>query len=140
AWTFFVALTELVVPEGCFFAEGFFRLEGTARALGVLPRELARLRFLFGFRVGMAISSSEVERVRRFAVAMDGMSRPSLSSPLLIDLQERHLPGPSRLLFGRRPQPLPRAGLDETGARGPAAPFAARLSPVVCGASPGGWH
>src|SRR5262249_28187802 len=132
--------TELAVREGCFFAEGFFRLEGTARALGVSPRERARLRFLFGFRVGMAISSSKVERVRHCAVARDGMSRPSLSSPLLIDLQERHLPRPVPVAIRPSPAARTRAGRDETGARGPAAQCAACLSPVVCGASPGGWH
>jgi hypothetical protein len=58
AWTFLVALAELPVRASCFFGERFFRW-GTARALGVLPREPAGRRFLFGFRVGMVISSCE---------------------------------------------------------------------------------
>src|SRR5262245_28460947 len=35
------------------------------------------------------------------------MSRPSLSSPLLIDFQERHLPRTVPVVFGRRPRPVP---------------------------------
>src|SRR5262245_12938593 len=58
AWTFLVALAGLPVRASCFFGERFFRW-GTARALGVLPREPARPRFSFGFRVGMVISSWE---------------------------------------------------------------------------------
>jgi len=58
AWTFLVALAGLPVRASCFFGERFF-LWGTARALGVLPREPAGPRFLFGFRVGMVISSCE---------------------------------------------------------------------------------
>jgi hypothetical protein len=54
---FFVARAGLPLRAGCFFAEGFFRLEGTARALDVFPREPAAPLFLFGLRVGMAISS-----------------------------------------------------------------------------------
>src|SRR5262249_60600923 len=45
-----------------------------------------------------------------------GMSGLSLSSPLLIDLQERHLPRTVPVVFGRRPRPLPE--LDSTR-RGP---------------------
>jgi hypothetical protein len=55
--TFFVALAGLPLRAGFFFAEAFFRLEGTAfRALDVLRREPAA-RLFFGLRVGMAISS-----------------------------------------------------------------------------------
>jgi hypothetical protein len=55
--TFFVALAKLPLRAGFFFAEAFFRLEGTAfRALDVFRREPAAPLF-FGLRVGMAISS-----------------------------------------------------------------------------------
>src|SRR5215831_20391603 len=40
-----------------------------------------------------------------------GMSRPSLSSPLLIDLEDRHLPRTVPVVFGRRSRPFTRAGL-----------------------------
>jgi hypothetical protein len=55
--TFVVALAGLPLRAGFFFADAFFRLEGTARALDVLPREPAAPLFFFGLRVGMAISS-----------------------------------------------------------------------------------
>jgi hypothetical protein len=55
--TFVVALAGLPLRAGFFFAEAFFRLEGTAfRALDVLRREPAAPLF-FSLRVGMAISS-----------------------------------------------------------------------------------
>ena len=47
---FFVARAGLPLRAGCFFAEGFFRLEETERALDVLPREPAAPLFFFGLR------------------------------------------------------------------------------------------
>jgi hypothetical protein len=58
--SFFVALAGLPLRARCFFAEAFFRLEGTAfRALDVLRREPAAPLF-FSLRVGMAISSFDL--------------------------------------------------------------------------------
>jgi hypothetical protein len=54
---FFVARAGLPLRAGCFFAEGFFRLERTEGALDALPREPAGPLFFFGLRVGMATSS-----------------------------------------------------------------------------------
>jgi len=79
-WTFLVVLAGLPVRASCFVGERFFRLEGTARARGVFPREPAGRRFLFGFRLGMAISSlRNVECLREGAVAMD-WDEPSLAT------------------------------------------------------------
>src|SRR5262245_61785263 len=49
--------------------------------------------------------------------------------PLLIYLQERHLPRTVPAVFGRRLRPLSRAGLDETGTHGAAAPFTGSPEP-----------
>ena len=78
-WTFLVALAGLPARAGCFLAEGFFRLEGTARALAVLPREPAGPRFLFGFRVGMVISSCAKWNAFVTAPSLGDQDEPSLA-------------------------------------------------------------
>jgi hypothetical protein len=73
---FFVARAGLALRAGCFFAEGFFRLERTERALDVLPREPAAPLFFFGLRVGMAISPcAGVECVRYGGVPLAYLKR-----------------------------------------------------------------
>ena len=122
-WTFLVALAGLPVRARCFVGERFFRLEGTARARGVFPREPARPRFFFRFRVGMA--NSPCERWSAFVRAPSPWDR--MSRPLAMFTSSHRYPAtsPATDRPGRiwpSPAALTRTRLDETVAHAPTAP------------------